>query len=494
MKAFNLTSLAVETLDNNSLEKYIQILTDNSKYKIKTHEIKCIKAMLENVKLSKKGISNYYYSYDIPQIGKEFDLLKFDENSILNIELKSKFEEVKIIKQLELNNHYLSFLPHNNKYIFAFCLTNNKFYKVNDDKLIEVDYEEVINIIEEIELIDSIQIDQYFKPNKYLISPLNNTTQFLKDNYYLTPQQENIKKEIIELISRRSQLISIQGKAGTGKTLLLYDLAKTFAKNYKVCVIHCGIICEGQKLINKSFKQLDIISAKDSNDYDFSQYSIILIDECHRIYKSTLKHVLSFISSHQINCILCGDDNQKLSTSEESRIINEILKSEGYIINYKTELTNKIRTNPELHNFIQLLFDKSKIKKYNFNNVQILYADNQDKLKKYISEYESLGYRYISYTPSRYIWSNLDDLEKRSLNTHHVIGQEFDSILVHIDNNFYYTQSGKLKSKNHPNPDYIYFKLLYQALTRAREKITLVVVENTELLLQIFEIFERNKS
>ena len=37
-----------------------------------------------------KEYNAFYHSFSIQRIGKVFDLLKIDENNILNIELKSK--------------------------------------------------------------------------------------------------------------------------------------------------------------------------------------------------------------------------------------------------------------------------------------------------------------------------------------------------------------------------------------------------------------------
>lgn len=41
-------------------------------------------------------------------------------------------------------------------------------------------------------------------------------------------------------------------------------------------------------------------------------------------------------------------------------------------------------------------------------------------------------------------------------NTHHVIGQEFDNVMISMDDNFQYDDKGRLQGKAHPNPDYIF--------------------------------------
>jgi hypothetical protein len=53
---------------------------------------------------------SFYLGFSIPQIGKEFDLLRFGKDDIINIEIKSEFNFDKIYKQQIRNNYYLSFL------------------------------------------------------------------------------------------------------------------------------------------------------------------------------------------------------------------------------------------------------------------------------------------------------------------------------------------------------------------------------------------------
>ena len=58
-----------------------------------------------------KKLEHFYYSYTIPHIGKEFDLLKISNECILNIELKSENVGLdRIKKQLLRNYNYLKYL------------------------------------------------------------------------------------------------------------------------------------------------------------------------------------------------------------------------------------------------------------------------------------------------------------------------------------------------------------------------------------------------
>lgn len=96
------------------------------------------------------------------------------------------------------------------------------------------------------------------------------------------------------------------------------------------------------------------------------------------------------------------------------------------------------------------------------------------------------NYQYISITPSFYDHSL--DYQKAEENTHTVIGQEFDKVCMIMDSNFYY-ENGRLKGKMHPNPDYIFTKLLYQGITRARSDLALILTDKN-LLQNIITLFK----
>lgn len=57
-----------------------------------------------------------------------------------------------------------------------------------------------------------------------------------------------------------------------------------------------------------------------------------------------------------------------------------------------------------------------------------------------------------------------------------------------MDATFYYDEKGVLQANGHPNPNYLYTQLLYQGLSRAREELTVIVVNSTSLLKSISDI------
>ena len=73
---------------------------------------------------------------------------------------------------------------------------------------------------------------------------------------------------------------------------------------------------------------------------------------------------------------------------------------------------------------------------------------------------------------------------------HHVIGQEFDRVVMLLDRSFYYDEDGKLEGVPRPEPDYLYPNLFYQGGTRVQEQLALIVLENEPLFDRIAEILE----
>ena len=134
-------------------------------------------------------VENFYLNYKIPQINKEFDLLRIGKTSIVNIELKSKnIDEERILKQLQRNYYYLSFLDRK-IYCFTFIAEDKSVYQYDNNELLKVDIAEIVKALKEVQ-DDIAYPNDLFVPSNYLISPLNNTKSFLENKYFLTSHQE----------------------------------------------------------------------------------------------------------------------------------------------------------------------------------------------------------------------------------------------------------------------------------------------------------------
>ena len=434
--------------------------------------------------------SGYYFSYTIPQISKEFDLLRISENSVINIELKSEMiAEEKILKQLCQNKYYLS---HLGKKVFLYCYVHatQQIFKLDVfGSLVATSITEIASNLGAQTKVYTSDIAQLFRVADYLVSPINTPDKFLAGEYFLTSQQEKFEKQFFEKVAQKEgpAFFALSGNAGTGKTLLLYDLAVKCSKYGQCCVIHCGILCESHQYLSTKLQNLQLVPIKDINDqYDFSRYSYVFADESQRIRKRQLDIITSATRRYGLTTIFSYDAVQTLSSREENDAIPQQI--ETLPLSARFILSDKIRTNKELVSFIRRLNRLSHPDVLSqYPSVSLAYANNQAEAIQLIRYYQAVGYTFINFTGSNYKTTAFD-VYCGDINTHRVIGHEYDNVLMVLDKTFYYNENGEIRGKEHPNTNYIYTRMLLQGLTRVREKLALVVVDNTDLFDNLFHI------
>ncbi|MFQ9977099.1 DNA/RNA helicase domain-containing protein [Clostridium cadaveris] len=499
MKEINLISLcdAKHALDLEGWENYL----NRFMLKIKDNEMQDLIKFVRELYVCNNQMNNfngYYVGYIIPQISKQFDLLRFGDDTILNIELKSQNTGEKILRQLKENKYYLQSIA-DNIYNFTYISDENKLLYLNGkEEIEEADFQFLVDIISGQHLKYVGNIDKLFDPTNYLISPFNSTDRFINDEYFLTDQQRNMKKRILSLeVSDCPTYITIQGAAGTGKTLLAYDIAKHYYNiGKKVYIIHCGKLNNGQEKLRNTYGW-NIYSAKLLgyliNNNILKKSDLILIDECQRIYLKQLLNLVENIKSVSCKCIFSFDAMQCLS---EYEILNDI---PGYIENnlkpIKFELSKKIRTNKEIAGFIKNLFDLSKINSHmNYENINIEYFQHKRSARRYINTLKKDDWQLLTYTPSNFYNPYIEYQGVDINNAHEVIGQEFDKVIAVVDEHFYYNKKGILvtggwSGDTHYSPR----KMLFQILTRTRKKLTLVIINNKELLANCINILNNDR-
>jgi hypothetical protein len=460
---------------------------------IKNEEVKDLEYLINTLRKIEgdKGIfDQFYVGYKIPQIGKEFDLLRFGAGCVINIELKRSATKDKIEKQLKRNKYYLSFLG-KEMHCFSFVSeTNELFYLSNEDQLEIVGFPQLISTLKDMQVKAIDNVDGLFNPSNYLISPFNSTQRFVNNEYFLTLQQEKVVREILGTIdsSTSATYISIKGSAGTGKTLLIYDIAKSLkAAGKNPLIIHCGYLNDGQLQL-KGTHHWHIAPIKNFGAYELSDYDLVIIDEAQRIYPSQLKEIVEKINGINGACIFSYDKLQTLAAWEENRNIDGLISAIPSICTYT--LTDKIRTNKEIASFIKVLFNnKTAVKLSSGNNIELNFFDNDDDAKDYLSSLSGQGWEVLRFTPSQF---NKEHHEKYSdvfnENSHKVIGQEFDSVAVTIDRYFGYDNDGDLiyAAKAYYDP----VKMLFQNITRTRKRLNIVLINNSVLFDRCASVLE----
>lgn len=490
MKEVNLASI-ISAYDTFGKEELFNNYLSFFGVSLKEWEKKDLKSFFDRIRTSLKVLEGYYLDFKIPHISKEFDILRIGKESVINVELKNEFTtEEKIKNQLKQNKYYLSFLG-KNTFHFTYVTKENNLYKLENDDLVLTKFQELANLlsIQEVEEIENLE--RLFEPSNYLVSPFNSTDKFVKKEYFLTEHQEDIKNKIIDSVVKKDEQLffTIKGGAGTGKTLLVYDIARELTeKGEKVLVIHCGNLNKGQQELNEK-KILNIIPIKNidlSKGVNFEDFTIVILDETQRVNLSQLQYIIESIFNIKSKCVFSLDPKQYLKKEENDNNVEHYLYEKTKPVKFK--LTNNIRTNEELLVFIKSIsHNRPDFEKIRYKNIKINFFKDYSLVKNYLSNLN--GWEIINFTPSakeKYEYDNYNIIGK--VNSHNVLGQEFDNVAVVIDDTFFYNSTKKLSVRNKNKYFYDKLGMLYQNITRARKKLNVVIVNNQEVLSRCLEV------
>ena len=111
-------SISIYTITRNQnieqLQKLERQLSGRDYFlKMREWELESMKALTAELETCMEDVYalRFFYSFQIPRLGKEFDLLQIKEDQIVNIELKSGVvSDEAICRQLLQNRYYLSVL------------------------------------------------------------------------------------------------------------------------------------------------------------------------------------------------------------------------------------------------------------------------------------------------------------------------------------------------------------------------------------------------
>ena len=489
MRHINLVSLiqASESLGAKTFDGFMQF----HGIELRKGELDDLSDLVEEFDYSPgemKVFDNFYLGYKIPQIGKEFDLLRFSDKTIINIELKSSCTKEKAKDQLIRNRYYLKFTGKNIR-TFTYISDKNELYELGEDlDFTAAKISTLKSLLRRQNPIRIEGVDALFDPSNYLVSPFNSTEKFLEDEYFLTHQQEEYQRNIIKSVevSTKARFVSVTGSAGTGKTLLVYDVAKKLqVAGYKILIIHCGYFNEGH--LKLKAKGWDLAEIRNYRSCKLAAYDIIVIEEAQRIKKEQFEIIVAKIKDAGRICIFSYDKAQTLSRTEErSDIGAEINK----IAHDNYSLSEKIRANKEIADFIKALFNNTRNHTLsNKGNIEVSYFNNVDDAKSYLSSLDDQEWEVIRFTPSQYNAEHHKKYFNQTGNTsHQVIGQEFDGVAIPIDQYFSYNENGELYYKGQTY--YHAAKMLFQNITRARKRLKLVIINNNEILSRCASILQ----
>lgn len=452
-----------------------------------------------------KNTNSFLFGYIIPQINKEFDLLRFGENYNISIELKSKTTVEAQKQQLCKNYFYLNFLSTKTRYIsISPDISSYIEYIPSENKYINLSGTEICDIIIKQDFLEynTKEVDSFFDIKNYLVSPFNDVEKFLDDKYFLTPHQDQIVKEITEPSDKKT--FGIKGNPGTGKSLLVYHICKKLMeKNKRVAIVHGANLNNGQqRLALRGFTIFPVKSILEVLD-NADKYDYIVVDEAQRLRQDLGEQytkLVDTIENSQTKFIISLDGRQTLNKyeiEENSIKLFKYIKNKGVTFSLK----DKFRTNPEMSKFIQLLFKIPMYKKIDLisnidHNIIIKYFDNRESGNAYISDMDSNSdWEVLNYTKDRFRKTGIGKMCGNGLTSHSIIGQEFDKVIIPLDSNFFYKEQKIIDSKTGESKvfkllettDNFYplEKMLYQNLTRTRGKIEFVIIGNRSIFNEI---------
>ena len=399
LKRVNIKSL-LQAKDSLSLAGFKGFL-EHYEIEIRDAEIEDLRFLANALSVAESTMrvfDGHYVGYKIPQIGKEFDLLRFGTEYIVNIELKRTSTDEKIQKQLLRNKYYLNFIGRK-VYAFTFVSDSKELYFLEEDgELGKVKVDLLVKLLVDQKMDGSEVLDDLFNPSDYLVSPFNSTSKFLAGGYFLTQQQEDVKNQILGSLKapKAARFISIIGGAGTGKTLLTYDIARSFfSGGGKPLIIHCGQLNDGHlELIKNGWV---IVPIKNYGTQSLANFDLVIIDEAQRIHQKQLDSIIEKAKLANCCCIFSHDKRQTLSRGEEKTDISAKIASIGSIAEYK--LSEKIRTNKEIAAFIKMLFNsKRTLPLSSHGNIEINYFKTTEDAKSYLDSVDKSRWEVLRFT------------------------------------------------------------------------------------------------
>ena len=437
--------------------------------KMKEWELESMRALVERLELHMQDVSalRLFYSFQIPRLGKEFDLLQIRENQIINIELKSgAVSEEAIQKQLIQNRYYLSALG---KPIqsYTYISSQNRLMRLtNHDHVIEASWNQLCAALQKEGKDYSGDIENLFRAEWYLFSPLTEPNRFLNKEYFLTAQQRDIKRQILKKIrEEQTGFFSFSGLPGTGKTLLLYDIAMKLSNRQQVCIIHCGEAGKKWEILHKRLQRIDFLSDNQlETQFSLEDYHAILVDEAHLLSVEKLNVLLDMSEDRPI--IFSSDSEEMISPKE---IDQSTMKRMEELPNLQTfRLTNRIRTNAELSSFIQNMMHLPVRKNQNeFPHVSVVYANDTKEADTLVQDYVRQGYQYFQQME----WAELGVTAVR----------DTEKMVVMLDERYYYDEDQYLRSRNPMQNGQSEVRRLFHLLNQAKENLAFVVKENETL-------------
>ena len=426
--------------------------------KMREWELESMKALVRELEMHMQDVHalRFFYSFQVPRLGNEFDLLQIKNDQIVNIELKSgKVSDEAVRKQLLQNRYYLSV---QGKMIqsYTYISSQERLVRLNNhDHIVEVDWDQLCLALQRQSKDYEGDIEDLFQAEMYLFSPVTEPERFLNKEYFLTSQQKDIERRILDKIRKvKYGYFWFSGLPGTGKTLLLYDIAMKLSVHQKVCMIHCGETGKEWKILHDRLLRIAFLSDSQLEEGpDLKEYRAILVDEAHLLTEEKLHVILELSEKHPV--IFSSDDEDMISDEEMDRTMIREIEHLPDIQSF--HLTNRIRTNAELSSFIQNMMhlpEKRTVRYY--PHIQVVYANDEEEAEILLKGYQ-------------------------------------DQLVFIIDERYYYDEKGYLREQRQKQQKPTAVRMLFHRLNEAREEFAIIVKRNEAVYEVLLELLQFSK-
>ena len=456
-------SISIYTITRNQniecLQKLERQLSGRTYFlKMREWELESMKALVRELEVHMQDVHalRFFYSFQVPRLGKEFDLLQIKDDQIVNIELKSgKVSDEAVRKQLLQNRYYLSV---QGKMIqsYTYISSQERLVRLNNhDHIVEADWDQLCLALQRQSKDYEGDIEDLFQAEMYLFSPVTEPERFLNKEYFLTSQQKDIERRILDKIRKvKYGYFWFSGLPGTGKTLLLYDIAMKLSVHQKVCMIHCGETGKEWKILHDRLLRIAFLSDSQLEECpDLKEYSAILVDEAHLLTEEKLHVILELSEKHPV--IFSSDDEDMISDEEMDRTMIREIEHLPDIQSF--HLTNRIRTNAELSSFIQNMMhlpEKRMVRYY--PHIQVVYANDEEEAGILLKGYQN-------------------------------------QLVFIIDERYYYDEKGYLREQRQKHQKPTAVRTLFHRLNEAREEFAIIVKRNEAVYEVLLELLQFSK-
>ena len=407
--------------------------------KMRTWELESMKSLVRELEAHMDEVYalRFFYSFQIPRLGKEFDLLQIKDEQIVNIELKSgAVSDETIRKQLIQNRYYLSVLGRP-IYSYTYISSQNRLVRLtNHDHIVEADWQQLCGLLKNKSSDYGGEIEDLFQAEMYLISPLTEPLKFLRKEYFLTSQQRDIKRQILKRIrTEHTGYYSFSGLPGTGKTLL-------------------------------RLRRIDFWSDNQiKNPINLEDYSAILVDEAHLLSAEKLELLLECVK--ELPVIFSSDVEDMISSKEIDRRGTHRIEHLPEIQIFR--LTNRIRANAEVSSFIQNMMHLPTGKSQKgYPHIEVVYANDSIEAEKLIKNYK----------------------EPYDANDNTTGQEHAEYLAVVLNDQYYYDEEGYLRSNKQGRKEMSDVRKLFHYLNQVKESLALVILENEEVYGRLLNLLQ----